>query len=311
MTLTALVAFVPHVLAQLTCTDVQSLFRGNGDPSLTCCGSADPNQLANLPQCSEDGLKFPLASLHLGGHHFNTNALPYEPASLDVAYKTAVPAMAMVNAARGTTHCGMKAGLTALATQQAYGISQPLFGLVHCEAQLPHPATIPGAEWIGAQRFEAEIGYELHAVDPALAPFTSETVKPFLKSVIPSMEVIDFRGFGGSSVPNTFAMANVFYKNTVQGTAVPWTESVQSSLDALSVDVYVEGVFTKSGSASAVEPSLLEVVAQALNHAATYGIPMLENSTIITGSFVGVNPVVETAAIDFGPEFGWVNMTIQ
>ena len=214
---------------------------------------------------------------------------------------------------RGESFAGMKAGLTALATQQNYGISSALYGQLADSMLLTSPATIPASGWIsGAKRYEAEAGFRMNSVDMSLAPFTTETIVPYIKNFAPVMEIIDFRSFGGSSVPSVFVCANVFVKDVVLGTEVPYDASVQTAIDAINVTMYEGGVANGvTGTTSNVEPSVLQVLVDVVNHCAEYNRSLDQDAFIITGSFIGVNALPDdvTVKADFG-SFGEVEVLV-
>ena len=70
---------------------------------------------------------------------------------------------------------------------------------------------------------------------------------------------------------------------------------------------------TISGLASAVQPSMLGVIAQVLNHAHLYQIPILEDNLIMTGSLIGINPATlgQEIVLDFGELLGEVRYTVN
>ena len=232
------------------------------------------------------------------------------PYSIEEAYHINTNSMFIVSRNRNSSVGGVKAGATSKAIQDAFDLSEAHFGIMPLDSFIPHVSggiTLQRESFFHVPKFEVEIGYRLKEVNLTMAPFTSETVKPFLKTLAPVFEIQD-------STPWTYSanrlialcLSNLFYKHTVVGTEQPWTDAAQSVVDATSVTITENGV--QRGDVllgTAVYPSFLWVIAQIFNHAATYNIPLHEDMFIITGSIgssMTITPNVPTSAAFLGLE---------
>ena len=73
-------------------------------------------------------------------------------------------------------------------TQEVFGVSSALFGLISKESILTSGITQSLSEFKGAPRYEGEIGFRMKAVDLDTLiqtyPFNKENVIPFIKNIM-------------------------------------------------------------------------------------------------------------------------------
>ena len=254
----------------------------------------------------------PSYTMHKAGFNFDTTYLPVSISSVQNAYAIQNIIMPKIRLSNNETFGGFKAGLTSLSTQSSFGLNSAMFGQLSQEKILPSGTTQSLSEFVASPRYEGEISLRMKSVDLSALeqnyPFDASSVKPFIKNVMGSFEILDFRSYGGN-VANAFAVGNIFYKNTIIGTEVSFNDTIMDEINSLVLEVSGTDI---SGLATAVQPSILSVVAQVLNHAAQYKIPLLEDNVIMTGSFIGINPITLNVPItlNFGDSLGSVTYTL-
>jgi 2-keto-4-pentenoate hydratase len=253
--------------------------------------------------------------MHTNGDPFNDSVLTTPLASLSDAYNLQTAAMPIAWAIKGDSACGMKAGLTTSSSQASFGLSAAAMGQINCGAKHTSGVTISAANYPGVVRLEGEIGYTIKAGLPTVGILDSNSVKQYIKHIVPAIEIVDFRPYAGNGAGGTgaaFIFGNMFFGGVVLGTPVVWTETVQTDADSVNLIYSNSTGVEKTGLASAVEPSLLGVLAQILNHANSQGIALKEDDLFITGSFIGLNAPVEgqTYTADYGSTFGSVSVSV-
>src|ERR1044072_6456274 len=91
---------------------------------------------------------------------------------------------------------GVKVAVATQVMQQLMGITHPCGGAIFARTSHPSPARIPKGDFINL-RIESEIALKLGQDMPAAkAPWTAESVVPFVSGAMPAYELIEDRNAG-------------------------------------------------------------------------------------------------------------------
>ncbi len=117
-----------------------------------------------------------------------------EPASLDAAYNIQVALYRIMQAESGSGPiAGHKIAITSPEIQELCGVDQPVYGGIFANTihRTPHVANHADFVRIGV---EFEIAFEISEDVPmSAAPFDSDSISAFVKSVMPAFEIIEDR----------------------------------------------------------------------------------------------------------------------
>ena len=187
----------------------------------------------------------------------------------------------------GAQVIGMKVGYTSRATQQQFGIDEPVFGLLMDSGVRRDGAEIPCAEAI-SPKIEPEIACLLKedlkgpgvAVAHALAA---------IAGVMPSFELVDsrFRDWKANAIDMT--ADNVGGWGIVLGGRLTPVETI----DLRTVGVVLErnGRVVSTGSGAAALGNPADVLAWLANKLASFNLGLKKGQVVITGSLVRAEPI--------------------
>ena len=216
--------------------------------------------------------------------------LPKMPAGLDLEDAYALQKRVVAEVSGGTV-AGLKAGMTAAAGQQAFGLKHPLIGSLYESGRLAPGATFPSAPGVS---LECEIGL---VVDGDGAP---KTAGPVIE--VPRMA---FAADEDRNGPNLIA-CNISADRYIVGDQQPLRDSYGDIQITLSRD----GEQVCSAPASDALGGPQAALAWMLNEARQRGLPVEDGMLLITGACGGIHPAVPGHYVaDYG-DFGRIEFTV-
>src|SRR5262245_28566505 len=111
---------------------------------------------------------------------------------------------------------GYKIACTSELAQRALGVDGPFFGVLLSHSTHASPATLRGSDFT-VRCAEAEFGFEMAEDVPAGPTYTAETIKPFIGTALPSIEIVDHRYHDWKTVGAPSLLAD----NAIHGAWVP------------------------------------------------------------------------------------------
>ena len=208
--------------------------------------------------------------------------------TLEDAYYISKAMLALRLAGNGETLIGKKIGVTSDAVQQMLGVFQPDFGfLTDCMA-FPNGAAIALGGQLIQPRAEGEIAFRLRA-DLNGPGVTEDQVLTATECILPCMEIVDSRIHNWQiKIEDTVA------DNASCGVYVLGDTPIDPrglDLSQLELELYKNDAFVSSGKGTAVQGNPLTAVAWLANTLAEFDIALLAGETILSGSFVPLEPV--------------------
>jgi len=203
---------------------------------------------------------------------------------------------------------GYKIACTNELAQQALCVDAPFFGVLMSHTTHRSGVALPSMDFV-VRCAEVEFGFQMAENVPAGRTYTAETIKPFIGSVIPSIEIVDHRYHSWKTVGTPSLLAdNAIHGCWVEGEPVTNWQSIDFAKHATVLIVNGEKTFPGSGAAVLGNP--LNVVAWLANELPKFGRRLSRGDKITTGLTTDVylaNPGDHLAA-DFGA-LGRVEMT--
>lgn len=197
----------------------------------------------------------------------------------------------VVGAASGGAVAGLKAGMTAAAGQQAFGLTHPLIGSLYESGRLSSGATFPGAPGVS---LECEIGI---VVDGDGAP---QSAGPVIE--VPRMAFADE---GDRNGPNLVA-CNIAADRYIVGEQQP----LRDSYGDVQITLTRDGEEVCSAPASDALGGPQAALAWMLNEARQRGLDIADGMLLITGACGGIHPAVPGHYVaDYG-DFGRIEFTV-
>jgi 2-keto-4-pentenoate hydratase len=231
-------------------------------------------------------------------------ALPPEavPTSLAEAYSAQALLVRKMLARLGGKTIGYKAAATNVSAQRQMDVDGPFFGTLLSATSHGSPATLPAAAFT-LRIVEAEFGFEMaEDVPPSIAPYTAETITPFIATAIPAIEVVDHRFHDWRLVgAPSLAADNAIHGAWVAGEPVrDWTAL---DLSRHPVTVIVNGAPWREGSGANVLGNPLNVVAWLANELPKHGRMLRGGERVSTGTTAEVYfaSAGDRVTADFGP----------
>lgn len=168
--------------------------------------------------------------------------------TLEEAYR--VQAINLENlVARGARVVGRKIGLTSKAMQEQLGVDEPDVGAITEQMVLPSDAPLDTTRYI-APRIEAEFAFRLKSdLD---GPFTIDTVRASIGSVMLAAEIIDSRIRDWKIALIDTVADNASSAGVVFGLEAPATDHLLDALPTIRVDLECDGAVAAFGDGSAV-----------------------------------------------------------
>jgi 2-keto-4-pentenoate hydratase len=196
---------------------------------------------------------------------------------------------------------GYKIACTSELAQKALGVDAPFFGVLLTHSTQVGPATLRGSDFT-VRCAEAEFGFEMAADVPAGRTYTAETIREFIGTVIPSIEIVDHRYHNWQAVGAPSLLAD----NAIHGAWIPG----EPSADWRGIDfarhptaLTINGGRTLTGSGTAVLGNPLNVVAWLANELPKFGRVLRRGDRVTTGLTTDVYLAEpgDRLAADFGP----------
>ncbi|AMV24845.1 2-hydroxyhexa-2,4-dienoate hydratase [Gemmata sp. SH-PL17] len=208
----------------------------------------------------------------------------------------------------GSRPIGYKIACTSELAQKALGVDGPFFGVLMSHSSYSSPATLRGSDFV-VRCAEAEFGFEMGA-DVLPGPvYTADTIRPFIGTAMPSIEIVDHRYHDWQTVGAPSLLAD----NAIHGAWVagePYADWRDLDFARHPVTLVVNGEQTFPGSGAAVLGNPLNVVAWLANQLPKFGRRLGRGDRVTTGITTGIylaRPGDHLAA-DFGP-LGQVSMS--
>ena len=217
-------------------------------------------------------------------------ALPKMPTELSLEDAYALQKR-VVDAVAGGAVAGLKAGMTAAAGQQAFGLTHPLIGSLYESGRLSSGATFPSAPGVS---LECEIGI---VVDGNGAP---KSAGPVIE--VPRMAFADEADRNG---PNLIA-CNIAADRYIVGEQQP----LRDSYGDVQITLARDGEEVCSAPASDALGGPQAALAWMLNEARERGLEIEDGMLLITGACGGIHPAEPGRYVaDYG-DFGRIEFTV-
>lgn len=217
-------------------------------------------------------------------------ALPRFPAGLDLEQAYGIQ-KALVAEVAGGAIAGLKAGMTAAAGQQQFGLAHPLVGSLYQSGRLSPGATFavePGV------MLECEIGV---TIDAAGHP---RSAGPVIE--VPRMAWGDPADATGSNL----VASNIAADRFIVGEQQP----MRGSYDDVVVTLTRDGETVCEAPATDALGGPLEALAWMLEEAAKRGLEIADDMLLITGALGGIHPAKPGAYVANYGAFGTIEFTV-
>ncbi len=217
-------------------------------------------------------------------------ALPKMPADLGLeeAYEIQKKVVA---AASGGAIAGLKAGMTAAAGQQAFGLTHPLIGSLYASGRLAPGVSFPSGPGVS---LECEIGL---VVD---GDGTPRSAGPVIE--VPRMAFADEADRNGANL----TACNIASDRYIVGQQQP----LRDSYGDIRITLTRDGEEVCSAPASDAMGGPQAALAWMLNEARERGLEVVDGMLLITGACGGIHPAVPGDYVaDYG-DFGRIEFTV-
>jgi 2-keto-4-pentenoate hydratase len=232
-----------------------------------------------------------LADAHQRREQFT--ALPAElaPRTPDEAYAIQDAYVAWRAQQRGAI-AGYKIALSSAEMQRFVGVDSPQAGVMLASTLHPTPARVRAADYVRLI-VEFEIAVEMAADLPAAdAPFSRESVLPYVRAVMPAIELADDRNADYSQLarhPLELIADNSWNEGAVLG--VPFENWRALDLAAVRGVASINGRVVGEGLGAAAMGHPFEALAWIANHLASRGRALVFRDVVITGSMITTKTV--------------------
>lgn len=184
---------------------------------------------------------------------------------------------------------GWKAGCTSAVSQQFLGLDAPVAGRYRSEHVLTAPAQVDASEFVTAPHLEVEIGLRLLAdIDgaPLDAMQLADAVQAFAAIEVVAGRLGAFPLVGGPAL----VADNVVGARMIVGPTLDLGLDGVRSLDALPVELWIDGEKVAAGTGADALGHPLRVLSWLAGHAAERGAPLRTGELVITGTCTGLVP---------------------
>ncbi len=187
---------------------------------------------------------------------------------------------------------GYKIALSSAEMQRFVGVGQPQAGVMLASTLHRTPARVRAADYVRLI-VEFEIAVEIAADLPAAdAPFTRERIAPFVRAVMPALELADDRNADYRQLPKhplELIADNAWNEGAVLG--VPIEDWRAIDLTAVRGVARINDRVVGEGVGAAAMGHPLEAVAWIANHLAAHGRSLVFRDVVITGSIITTKTV--------------------
>jgi 2-keto-4-pentenoate hydratase len=239
-------------------------------------------------------------------------ALPADvvPRSLAEGYAVQEQLVRKLLERHGGKPIGYKIACTSILAQKALGVDGPFFGTLLTHSTHKSGAKLPAADFT-VRCTEAEFGFEMAADVPAGPTYTAETIKEFVGTALPSIEIVDHRYHNWQLVGAPSLLAD----NAIHGAWVvgePYTRWRDIDFVTHPVTLTINGTRTLTGTGAAVLGNPLTVVAWLASELPRFGRRLSRGDRITTGvtTDIYLGQPGDRLVADFGP-IGRVEMTFE
>jgi 2-keto-4-pentenoate hydratase len=227
-----------------------------------------------------------LAEAHEGRERFGPLPAELAPASAEEAYAIQDCFVALRAEKRGAIG-GYKIALSSAEMQRFVGVDRPQAGVMLASTLHRTPARVRAADYVHLI-VEFEIAVQMAADLPAAdAPYTREGIVPFVRAVMPAIELADDRHADYSLLarhPLELIADNGWNEGAVLG--VPIRDWRALDLAAVRGIATINGAMVGEGVGAAAMGHPLEAVAWIANHLAAQGRGLVYRDVVITGSMI-------------------------
>ena len=212
------------------------------------------------------------------------DAIPTEfcPEILDQAYEIQNALVKGLLSHFGGKQIGYKIACTNKLAQELLNVEAPFSGCLLSASTYPSPARLK-ANAFTHKLIEAEFAFELDADVPAASiPYTKDSIAAFVGSLLPAIEVVDWRYTDWTTV----GVESLVADNAVHGAWIrgerhkKWREFDLSVHD---VQLFVNGKVTEKGSGAAVLGHPLNALAWLANELPKHGLSLKAGDLVTTG----------------------------
>ncbi len=204
------------------------------------------------------------------------------PKSTSEAYRVQDELVQKLIARHGGRRIGYKAACTNELAQRLLKVDAPLAGALLSFSSCASPARLRAADF-SVRCIEAEFGFEIGAdVLGSKSPYSAQSIAPFVRAAIPSIEIVDHRFVDWADVGAVTLVAD----NAIHGAWVagsPCTKWQGMDFSRQPVTLSVNGVVMRTGTGAAVLGNPLNVVAWLANELPRLGLALREGDRISTG----------------------------
>jgi 2-keto-4-pentenoate hydratase len=187
---------------------------------------------------------------------------------------------------------GYKIALSSKEMQRFVGVDAPQAGVMLASTLHHTPATVRAADYVRLI-IEFEIAVEMAADLPAAdAPYTRQSVAPFVRAVMPAIELADDRNADYSQLarhPLELIADNGWNEGAMLG--VPIEDWQALDLAAVRGIARINGAVVGEGAGAAAMGHPLAALAWVANHLAAHGRALVFRDVVITGSMITSKPV--------------------
>ena len=210
-------------------------------------------------------------------------ALPakFAPRTLEEGYAVQERVVSVLLARGGGKAIGYKIACTSELAQRALGVDGPFFGVLMSATTFANGATLKAEDYL-VRCAEAEFGFEMAADVPDGRTYTPETIKDFIASAIPSIEIVDHRYENWQVVGAPSLLAD----NAIHGAWVagePYLKWRDLNFATHPTALVVNGERRLPGSGAAVLGNPLSVVAWLANTLPKFDRVLKQGDRITTG----------------------------
>lgn len=232
-----------------------------------------------------------------------------KPTELQTAYLIQDKLVDALLAEYGGKRIGYKIGCTSKGAQELLSTDGPVYGQMLSKAHFNSPKNLKVADY-SMIVIECEFGFQM-AQDVPAGHYDKASIQPFIKSVMPSIEIVHHRlaDWTKFNAPIT-AADNAIHACWVMGEV---TENWQAfDYPNHTVDLLVDGELESQGRGDKVLGSPLNVLAWLANTLPEYGHTLKANDYVTTGVCMDVYSarVSQEIIADFG-SLGRVEVTLS
>ncbi len=223
------------------------------------------------------------------------------PRDLATAYQIQDALVDRLLARHGGRRIGYKAACTNKLAQTQLNVPAPLAGQMLSFSHFHTPATLPTSDFT-RRIIEAEFGVQMAADVPARAtPYDADSIRPFIGSVMPGIEIVSHRFVDWSKVgAPSIAADNAIHGAWIQGE--PFADWRKSRSCQPRVSLTVNGKLFDKGTGANVLGHPFNVVAWLANELPHRGKQLKAGDFITTG--VVMNVYLANAGDEIVADFG-------